>query len=243
MEVKNTKSSTWVKKIEANFPSFLALFAALRAYNPPIPYKVHFWNYCVCTTISSVRLYSYSVPNGKLASKLTILYFLNAILPKFWHFFHFSELLRPIYAEQTTAFVLFCLHDNCFSPVMELWSVTNRQFASKLTILCFWPTLCPFCPNMEIRPQTSRFLREKIENSYIFRIVWSIQFQRALNHLPIIILAQNMPIFVFQAQNAQIWKFSPRPPDFLNKLKIYKFSESSHQYDSNEPSTTFQNSS
>ena len=45
-------------------------------YDPPMPYKVYFWHWLVCTTICSVHLWSYSVPNGKFASNLTIFDFL-----------------------------------------------------------------------------------------------------------------------------------------------------------------------
>ena len=49
-------------------------------YNLSMPCKVHFLYCFVCEIICSVHLWIYSVPNGKLASKLKILYF----WPPFW---------------------------------------------------------------------------------------------------------------------------------------------------------------
>ena len=52
------------------------------------------------------------------------------------------------------------------------------------------------------------------ENDQCFRIVPSIRFQRALYDIPIMLQTQIIPIFVFWAPNAQIWKFSPDPQIF-----------------------------
>ena len=53
------------------------------------------------------------------------------------------------------------------------------QLCCKLK-LCLFSCFGPNCPNMEIRPQTPRFLHF-FENDQCFRIVSSIHFQRALN--------------------------------------------------------------
>ena len=63
------------------------------------------------------------------------------------------------------------------------------------------------------------------ENYPVVRIVLLICFQRAHNYFPILSQTQIIPIFVFWAQNAQIWKFGPRSPDFQKMLNIVKFLE------------------
>ena len=60
------------------WPSFCPKFRPFcifkSSYDPPMPYKIHFWYCFVCTTIFSVHLWTYSVSDGKLASKSTVLY-------------------------------------------------------------------------------------------------------------------------------------------------------------------------
>ena len=90
------------------------------SYDPLMPCKVHVWYCFVCTSIFSVHLRIYSVSNGKLASKLTILYFWPSFCPNSGSFWWLWELLRPTYALQSIFYVLFCLHNHLFSPCMEL---------------------------------------------------------------------------------------------------------------------------
>lgn len=58
-------------------------------YNIHRPRKVQFWYCLLCTTIFSVHLWIYSVPNHKLALKLNILYFWPSFYPKFSPFCNF----------------------------------------------------------------------------------------------------------------------------------------------------------
>ena len=116
------------------------------AYNGPMPYKVHFWYCIVCTTIFSVHLWIYSVPNGKLASKLTILYFLPPFCPIFGPFCNFQSLYNlsmPCKVHNWNCLV----YETIFSVHLWIYSVPNGTLASKLKILYFLPPFCPkFCP-------------------------------------------------------------------------------------------------
>ena len=71
-------------------PPFCPIFGPFcnfkSVYNLSMPCKLCIWYCFVCETIFSVHLWIYSVPNGKLASKLKILYFLPLFCPKFCPF-------------------------------------------------------------------------------------------------------------------------------------------------------------
>ena len=69
--------------------------------------------------IFSVHLWSYSVTNGKLALKLTICIF-NLHFAQMLTHFQLYDLLRPIYALQSTCLVFFCLHNHFINPFMDL---------------------------------------------------------------------------------------------------------------------------
>ena len=71
-------------------------------------------------------------------------------------------------------------------------------------------------PNMEIRPQTSKFL-ENFETYNCFRIISLMHFQRALNDFLIYLQTRIMPIFVFLGPKPQIWKSRTRPLKFVKK--------------------------
>ena len=55
-------------------PEIGHFFSFQSSYDLSMPWKLHCWHCFVCTTTFSVHLWSYRVPNGQLASKLTILY-------------------------------------------------------------------------------------------------------------------------------------------------------------------------
>ena len=55
-----------------------------------MPCEVHFWYCFICETIFSVNLWIYSAPNGKFASKFTMLYFLPSFCPNFGLFAPFG---------------------------------------------------------------------------------------------------------------------------------------------------------
>ena len=85
-----------------------------------------------------------------------------------------------------------------------------------------------FGPNMEIPPKYENTAPDHcistISNNYcIFRCLLSLPFQRALNDLRIFVQTEIMSNLVFLAQNAQIWKFGPRPLNFDNFLKLCVF--------------------
>ena len=83
----------------------------------------------------------------------------------------------------------------------------------------YFRVLGPKCQNMEIRPQNPGF-SETFDSYQIVRIVLLICFQRALNDFPILSQTLIIPIFVFWAQNAQIWKFAHTPQIFIFFWKL-----------------------
>ena len=107
-----------------------------------MPCQVQFLYCFICTTIVWISLWIYSVPIGKLTSKLKILYFwrpfclkfgtfcnlqilynlsfLTSILPKIRSFLHLFEPPFPFYALQSAVLVLFHLHNHFFSPFVVL---------------------------------------------------------------------------------------------------------------------------
>ena len=101
--------------------------------------KVHFRYFFVCTTICSVHLWIYSVPNGKLASKLTILYFWPSFCPSSCDIsMHWNVHFWYCFVCPTT-----------FSIHLWSYSVPNGKLVLKLAIFYFDPPLClvlvPFC--------------------------------------------------------------------------------------------------
>ena len=68
-------------------------------------------------------------------------------------------------------------------------------------------------PNIEIRPQTSKFL-EIFETYNSFRFVSPIHFQRALSGDSIYLQTQIMSILVFWGPKPQTRKSRPGPPNF-----------------------------
>ena len=60
------------------------------SYDLHMPCKVHFWYCFICTTTFSVHLWIYSVPNGKLASKLSISVFWPSFCPNLGPFCSFQ---------------------------------------------------------------------------------------------------------------------------------------------------------
>ena len=68
---------------DLHFAQFLGFLQLSELLQPTMLWKVHFLQCLVGITIFSVHLWIYRIPNGKLASKLTILYFLPPFSPKF----------------------------------------------------------------------------------------------------------------------------------------------------------------
>ena len=98
-----------------------------------IPCIVQFWYWFAFTTIFSVHLWSYSIPNGKWPQNWRFC-ILTSILPKCWHLLQLSELLLPIYAMQSPFLVLVCLHNHFIHYIsrgkvlqMQTW-LQNRRF-------------------------------------------------------------------------------------------------------------------
>ena len=92
-------------------------------YNLFMHCKVYIWCCIVCVTIFSVHLWIYSVPNGKLSSKLKILYFwppFCTIWPKMLPFLQLPLSLIPRYPSQSTLFALFHLYNHFYCPFMDL---------------------------------------------------------------------------------------------------------------------------
>ena len=94
--------------------------------------------FCMLAIICSVHLSSCSVSNGKLALKLTILYFFSSILLKFWPFLQLSELLQPIYASQSTFLVLLCIHNNFLSRFVDLQCSKRKTGLKNLRYYFFY---------------------------------------------------------------------------------------------------------
>ena len=96
----------------------------------------------------------------------------------------------------------------------------NLAATHKLYIFsCFW------AQNIQIwkfgqAPEIFRFLK----NYQIVRTIASIRFQRAFNNFLILLQTQIIPVFLFGAQNGQIWIFGPAPQIFGNFWKISNYS-------------------
>ena len=77
----------------------------------------------------------------------------------------------------------------------------------------------PKCPNMENWAQTPNFGKFRI--CFIsFKSAPPLPFQRPLNNYSSFYKTQVMPILLFLAQNTQIWKIGPRPPN-LGKFRFF----------------------
>ena len=72
-------------------PNFYHFCRFQSIYNLSMSCKVHSWHCFVFTTICSVHLWSYSAPNGNVASKFMILYFWPPFGLKFSLFFIITE--------------------------------------------------------------------------------------------------------------------------------------------------------
>ena len=70
-------------------------------------------------------------PRHNVGFKIDDYVFLTPILPKFWTYLLFSNLLRAIYDLQGTFLVLFCLH-NHVSVHLCIYSVPNEKLVLKL---------------------------------------------------------------------------------------------------------------
>ena len=103
-------------------------------YNLSMPSKVHIWHCFVCETIFSVHLWIYSVPNGTLASKLKILYFLPPFCPKFCPFCT-SWSFHILFMAYTVEFWYCFICTTILSVHLWIYSVPIEKLALKLTIL------------------------------------------------------------------------------------------------------------
>ncbi len=132
-----------------------------------MPCKLRIWYCFVCETIFSVHLWIYSVPNGTLASKLKILYFLPPFCPKFCPFCTFLS-FHILFMAYTVQFWYCFICTTILSVHLWIYSVSIGKLALKLTILYFY---LHFAQNLALfatsRACTTYLCLEK----YIFGIV------------------------------------------------------------------------
>ena len=133
--------------------------------------KVYIWCCIVCVTICSVHLWIYSVRNGKLSSKLKILYFWPpccSIWHKSWPFLQLTLFLKPRYASQCTLFALFHLYNHFYCPFMDLQH-SKWQIALKIEDFVFLTSIFP-----KIWP-VLKFL-ERLQSYYALYMIYLVLY-------------------------------------------------------------------
>ena len=140
----------------------------------------------------------------KIGLKIDDLYFLPSFCPNFWPFLQLSELLRAIYSRQSTFLYLFVC-TTILSIQLWIYSVPHEKLASKLTILYYWPSLCPnFGPFCRFHSTYYLFMPCNVYFWYCFVRTTISSVHLWSYSVPNRKLASNLTIFTFDLHFVQI---------------------------------------
>ena len=119
-------------------------------WNLFMPCKVQFWYCFVCATICSVYVWIFNVPNSKLTSKFTMLYFWPPFCPKMAFFCNFQSLWN-LFVPCKVHFCYSFIRATICSVYLCIFNAPNDKLTSKFMILHFWPSfylnLASFAPS------------------------------------------------------------------------------------------------